>query len=70
MGPLHDSMFVGLKIRRLRSERHIYLSQERYAGSIVSRFGLSEGNECSTPMDIKQDWTCKEDDVYLDSTVK
>ena len=68
MGPLQDSLFVGVHLRRVRD--NILLSQERYAKAIVTRFGLEDANECSTIMDKKEDCTTRSHDTILDDEAK
>lgn len=68
MGPLWDSLFVGVRIRH--GEDTFLLSQERYAKAVVSKFGLNDTNECSTPMDLKEDWTPRDNDIPLSNSEK
>ena len=52
---LHDlgptSYLLGIKIERDRSKRQIYLSQRQYIIDMLDRYGLSNSNSVSTPMD-------------------
>jgi hypothetical protein len=43
-------MCLGFRIFRNRSERKLILSQEKYALSVLSRFGMSDANGAQTPM--------------------
>lgn len=63
---VHDTIFLGLRIRRLRAQRILMVSQEKYAIEIAQRFGLADANECATPMEPKTDWSLRHDDVLLD----
>lgn len=67
---IEDTVFIGLRIRRFRSKKLILLSQERYAGGIVKKFGLHEANGCATPMDPNENWAQSSNDVLLDSSGK
>jgi hypothetical protein len=52
---LHDlgptTYLLGIKIDRDRSNRRIYLSQRQYILDMLERYGLSNSNPVSTPMD-------------------
>jgi hypothetical protein len=52
---LHDlgptTYLLGIKIERDRPNRHIYLSQRQYIIDMLERYGLSNSNPVSTPMD-------------------
>ena len=62
MGPLQDSLFVGV---RIRCTDVFLLSQERYANAIVFRFELNDANECFTPVDPKEDCNPRQEDIPL-----
>ena len=70
MGALQDSVFVGLRIRRDREKRMVFISQEQYALEIVARFGLQDANGCSTPMEPKLDWSLCSNDIHLSDDQK
>ena len=65
LGSLDDTVFVGLRIRRIRELHIILISQKKYARAILARFGMEEANEVATPMDTKENWTITETDVVL-----
>jgi hypothetical protein len=48
-------MYLGFRIFRNRSERKLTLSQEKYALSVLSRFGLSNANGARIPMEVSID---------------
>jgi Reverse transcriptase (RNA-dependent DNA polymerase) len=48
-------MCLGFRIFRNRSERKLTLSQEKYALSVLSRFGMSDANGARTPMEVSID---------------
>jgi len=54
LGSLDDTVFVRLRIRRIRELHIILISQEKYAQAILARFGMEEANEVATPMDTKE----------------
>ena len=41
---------LGMKIRRERKERQIYLSQRSYLEKVISRFGMESAKPVSTPL--------------------
>jgi histone deacetylase 1/2 len=49
LGPIH--YILGWKITRNRKDRTITISQQKYAEDILERFGYSECNSASIPMD-------------------
>jgi Reverse transcriptase (RNA-dependent DNA polymerase) len=48
-------MCLGFRIFRNRSERKLTLSQEKYALSVLSRFGMWDANGARTPMEVSID---------------
>jgi hypothetical protein len=48
-------MCLGFRIFRNRSGRKLILSQEKYALSVLSRFGMSDANGARTPMEVSID---------------
>ena len=52
---LHDlgptSYLLGIKVERDRPNRRIYLSQRQYIVDMLDKYGLSNANPVSTPMD-------------------
>jgi hypothetical protein len=48
-------MCLGFRISRNRTERKLTLSQEKYALSVLSRFGMSDANGARTPTEVSTD---------------
>jgi hypothetical protein len=48
-------MCPGFRITRNRSERKLKMSQEKYALSVLSRFGMLDANGVRTPMEVSVD---------------
>nr|GEZ34471.1 hypothetical protein [Tanacetum cinerariifolium] len=65
MGELN--FFLGLQV--LQKEDGIFLSQDKYVGDILKKFGYSEVRSSNTPMDKENPWgkdgTEKDVDIYL-----
>ena len=49
-GPVDQSTFVGIKIRRNRSNKTIHLSQEKYLKKILEKFNMSNGYSRLNPV--------------------
>ena len=49
--------FLGIKIRRDRGNRTVFLSQENYVRNILERFRMADCHTVSTPMEPGTKWT-------------
>ena len=65
MRPIGTHLFLELQIERDQERHLISISQSIYARQILQRFAMSNCTPCSIPMDPKEDWCLKKDDVPL-----
>lgn len=70
MGEIGKSLFLELALKRDRERRQILVSQRHYALQILQRFGMTEANACTTPINTKEDCTLKPEDIPLNPQMK
>lgn len=65
LGPSGTALFLGLQLARDRNRRKFLISQGNYARRVLIRFGMTNANDCDTPMERGVDWTIKPADTFL-----
>nr|GFA70667.1 hypothetical protein [Tanacetum cinerariifolium] len=58
------NFFIGLQV--LQKEDGIFLSQDKYKGDILKKFGYSDVRSLNTPMDKENPWGKDETRKYVD----
>jgi hypothetical protein len=64
LGHLH--YYLGIEV--IRNPRYIFISQTKYIGEFLNKFGMAECNPISTPMEHNLKLTSKEDNEFEDAT--
>jgi len=70
LGATGEELFLGLRVERDRRNRRIELSQAHYAMQVLLRFGMEACAEVQTPMEQKEDWTVRKEDIPLNGEGK
>ena len=65
LGELGEHLYLGLHFIRDRQAKQILVGQPQYASQILQRFGMTTCDGCHIPMDPKEDWSIRQDDIYL-----
>jgi hypothetical protein len=64
LGHLH--YYLGIEV--IQNPRYIFISQKKYIGKLLNKFGITECNLVSTPMEHNLKLTSKEGNEFEDAT--
>ena len=64
LGNLH--YYLGIEVTR--DPEYIFISQKKYMGELLNRFGMVDCNPISTPMEQNLKFTLKEGKEFEDET--
>jgi hypothetical protein len=64
IGYLH--YYLGIEVTR--NPKHLFISQKKYIGELLNKFGMANCNSISTPTDQNMKLTSKKGNEFEDAT--